>query len=125
MQKEAVESYASDVAKLELLYEASQDMSASIDQRREAVNRLRQAYPDYLGKMSEEAILAGKATAAYEAMTKSLQNAAIEKLINAQREDSIKRIAKAKETEIKYQTKVNDLMKAYNVNTIEELRLAT
>lgn len=125
LQKEAVESYASDVAKLELLYEASQDMSASIDQRREAVNRLRQAYPDYLGKMSEEAILAGKATAAYEAMTKSLQNAAIEKLINAQREDSIKRIAKAKETEIKYQTKVNDLMKAYNVNTIEELRLAT
>ena len=125
LQKEAVESYASDVAKLELLYEASQDMSASIDQRREAVNRLRQAYPDYLGKMSEEAILAGKATAAYEAMTKSLQNAAIEKLINAQREDSIKRIAKAKENEIKYQTKVNDLMKAYNVNTIEELRLAT
>lgn len=46
-------------------------------------------------------------------------------MINAQREDSIKRIAKAKETEIKYQTKVNDLMKAYNVNTIEELRLAT
>lgn len=125
LQKEAVEGYASDIAKLELLYAASQDASASIDQRRDAVDKLRQSYPDYLGKMSEEAVLAGEASMAYDALAKSLQNAAVAKLIEEQRSEAIGKIAKAKEDEIKYQTKINDLMKAYNANTVEELRLAT
>ena len=48
-----------------MLYNTTQNAALSIDARREAVEKLQQMYPDYLGKLSEEAILAGKASEAY------------------------------------------------------------
>ena len=99
LQRQASEDASSEIARLELLYNTTQDATASIDARREAVERLQRMYPDYLGKLSEEAILAGKASEAYNLLSESIKNAASLRLIEEQREKSIQALADAKERE--------------------------
>lgn len=89
LQKDASESVSKELSKLELLYSTTQNAALSIDARREAVEKLQQMYPDYLGKLSEEAILAGKASEAYSLLAKSIKNAASLRLIEEQRAKAI------------------------------------
>ena len=59
-------------AKLRILYTASQDTSKSMRERNKAVDELQKMYPDYFGKLSNEAILAGNAASAYDELTKAI-----------------------------------------------------
>ncbi len=99
LQKQASEDASKEIARLELLYNTTQDAAVSIDARREAVEKLQQLYPDYLGRLSEEAILAGKASDAYNLLTESIQKSASLRLIEERREKSIQALADAKEQE--------------------------
>lgn len=99
LQKQASENASKEIARLELLYNTTQDAAVSIDARREAVEKLQQLYPDYLGRLSEEAILAGKASDAYNLLTESIQKSASLRLIEERREKSIQALADAKEQE--------------------------
>ena len=99
LQKQASENASKEIARLELLYNTTQDAAVSIDARREAVEKLQQLYPDYLGRLSEEAILAGKASDAYNLLTESIHKSASLRLIEEQREKSIQALADAKEQE--------------------------
>lgn len=64
------EAASEESAKLRILYTASQDTSKSMRERNKAVDELQKMYPDYFGKLSNEAILAGNAASAYDELTK-------------------------------------------------------
>lgn len=66
------ESAAEESAKLKILYTATQDSTKSMRERNKAVDELQKMYPDYFGKLSNEAILAGNAASAYDELTKAI-----------------------------------------------------
>ena len=99
LQKEASNNASQEIAKLDLLYNTTQNAALSLDARREAVEKLQQMYPDYLGKLSEEAILAGEASEAYRLLAENIENAASLRLIEEQRSKSIAALVDAKQKE--------------------------
>lgn len=74
---EASKSAASEIVTMQNLYRVATDVSISMDKRLAAVKRLQESYPDYLGNLSQEAILAGEAQVAYEALTDAMIDKAI------------------------------------------------
>ena len=56
---------AKELSQAEVLLKVATDESRAMDQRREAAEKMQQLYPDYLGNMSAEAIMAGEAANAY------------------------------------------------------------
>lgn len=71
-RRKGVESAAEESAKLKILYTATQDSTKSMRERNKAVDELQKMYPDYFGKLSNEAILAGNAASAYDELTKAI-----------------------------------------------------
>lgn len=73
---EAMRKGVSDTVKerteLELLYDATQDSTRSMKERKAAVDELQKRYPNYLGNIKDEDILAGKASDSYKALTSAL-----------------------------------------------------
>lgn len=57
---------AKELSQAETLYKIAMDESRAMDQRREAAEQMQRLYPDYLGNLSQEAIMAGEAADAYE-----------------------------------------------------------
>ena len=55
--------------KLRILYNATQDASKSLNERNKAVDELQKKYPSYFGQLSNEEVLAGKASDAYDRLT--------------------------------------------------------
>lgn len=70
--REGGKAASEESAKLKILYTASQDSSKSMKERNKAVDELQKMYPSYFGKLSNEAILAGKAASAYDDLTKAI-----------------------------------------------------
>lgn len=68
-----------EIAQLELLYSAAVDQSRSIDERRKAVEKLQDQYPDYFKNLREEEILVGNAASQYERLKESIVSQAIAK----------------------------------------------
>ena len=56
---------AKDLSQAETLLKVATDQSRAMNLRREATQQLQQLYPDYLGNMNQEAIMAGEASDAY------------------------------------------------------------
>lgn len=56
---------AKQISEAETLLKVATDESRAMDQRREAAEKMQQLYPNYLGNMSTEAIMAGEAADAY------------------------------------------------------------
>lgn len=95
---EAKKSTSDEITKLELLYSASQDISRSMDERKSAVDEMQRLYPDYLGNLSDEAILAGDALEAYDKLkdaiiSKAMAEAAADKIA----ENEVKRLEELNE----------------------------
>lgn len=70
--REGGKAASEESAKLKILYTASQDSSKSMKERNKAVDELQKKYPSYFGKLTNEAILAGKAASAYDDLTKAI-----------------------------------------------------
>lgn len=62
----------SEVTELKLLYDATQDVTASLENRKKAIDALQEKYPQYFGNMKDEDILAGQAADSYDRLTKSI-----------------------------------------------------
>lgn len=56
----------SDITKLNLLYRATQNVNLKMNDRVKAVKEIQRLYPDYFGNLTQEQILAGKASDAYK-----------------------------------------------------------
>jgi hypothetical protein len=54
-----------EISTLEILYKTSQDVTLSIQKRKEAVDKMQELYPNYLANISDENILNGEAEAQY------------------------------------------------------------
>lgn len=63
---------AKDIAQAEALLKVATDQSKAQNLRREAAEKMQDLYPEYLGNMSAEAIMAGQATEAYEQLRTKL-----------------------------------------------------
>lgn len=63
---------AKSATKAKTLYNITQDQNRSYEERLAVAKELQQLYPDYLGNMDAEAIVAGKATSAYDSLTEAL-----------------------------------------------------
>lgn len=83
MQKGSADA-AGDLTALDALYRASQDVGRSMRERTEAVDALQDKYPKYFGNLSNEAILAGKATDAYKQLRVGIIQAAQARAIQDQ-----------------------------------------
>ena len=75
-----------ELVRLDLLYNATQDFTKSMDDRRRAVQELKKEFPTYFSDLSEEEILIGNAEDAYNRLRTaiietSMARAAEEKLI--------------------------------------------
>ena len=83
---------AKQISEAETLLKVATDESRAMDQRREAAEKMQQLYPDYLGNMSTEAIMAGEAAEAYE----GLKNRLIEVAQSRAAVDRLSELAAAK-----------------------------
>lgn len=61
-----------EILSLKTLYDASQNANLSLAERKRAVDELQKQYPTYFKNLSDESILAGNATGAYNNLTKAL-----------------------------------------------------
>lgn len=65
-----------ELVNLNLLYDATQNVSKSMEERKRAVDELQKIYPNYFSNMTDEEILAGKAADAYQRLSTSILSAA-------------------------------------------------
>ena len=70
-------SVGKEIAKVTLLYDASQNLNIPLKERQKIVDELQKQYPQTFGNLSDEAILAGKAKTAYEGLTQAIINSAV------------------------------------------------
>lgn len=92
---EARESEAEATVTSRLLYGVATDTTRSMEDRLSAVHQLQDEYPDYLGNISDEAILTGQAKESYDKLTQSLvENARAKAYLNSITEQQ-KKIAEA------------------------------
>ncbi len=71
-RRKGISDSVKERTELELLYKATQDASRSMKERDAAASELQKKYPSYLGNMSKEDILLGKASSSYKELTKAL-----------------------------------------------------
>lgn len=72
-QKQAQQS----VVRLNLLYNATQDTTRSINERKQAIQELKKEFPTYFKNISDEEILAGKAAKAYNDLSNAILRSAM------------------------------------------------
>lgn len=70
--RKGVSDSVKERTELKLLYDASQDTTRSMEERKAAVDELQKRYPNYLGSVKDEDILAGKAASSYKELTSAL-----------------------------------------------------
>lgn len=122
-QLEGAKNAQTESVSLKLLYDATQDQNRSMNERRKAAEELQKRYPAYLGNMSQEDILAGRAANSYARLSASIlasarARAAQDRLVeNAKRQlDLEEQLAAAYEKEEKAQTRLNEAQKLYDEN---------
>lgn len=124
VSKKGTEDAQEELITARLLYEATQNQALSQKERLKAVNELQQEYPDYLGNLSDEDILAGKAATAYYNLANSIlatakAQAAREKMVENEKKilELDEKIAKAAEEAYK--------LRAKGGQQVQELRTST
>lgn len=113
-----------DITKLKLLYDATQNLNLKKRDRIKAVKDLQKIYPAYFGNLTQEEILAGKASDAYKQLTNDIiacaQARAYEKRINDIAEQNVDlddQIEKQKERVEQYRKLAEEAKKASETAT--------
>lgn len=108
---ESVKSLVSESAKelvtLDVLYDATQNTTLSLGERKAAVDELQRQYPAYFANLKDEAILAGKAAGAYDNLANSIINQAIIKAAESDLQETIKPYIELITAQRKLQADVN------------------
>ena len=115
-----------EVVKLNLLYRAATDNSRAMNERLDAVRKLREEYPDYFKNLSDEQILVGKAKEAYKDLVKNIYayaraQAAFKSMVDLEQQGqifdntaNIDRFREAYDKYIEAQKNVADKQKIYD-----------
>ncbi|MBO4550014.1 MAG: hypothetical protein J5733_04730, partial [Bacteroidaceae bacterium] len=78
-REKGIESCSDEIAKLQLLYTAATDTARSVDERRLAVKKLQELYPEYLANIKDETIMYGEAKDQMDLLRNSIIETAIAK----------------------------------------------
>lgn len=112
-----------DITQLNLLYNATQDVTRSMEERVAAVNELQQQYPSFFENMSQEEILTGKAAGAYQRLATSIiasarARAAQDKMVENAKIilENEQKITDAYAERDKAQQRLEQAQKSYNEN---------
>lgn len=103
---EATIAAAKNIAQLDLLYKSATDVNNSLEDRLAATDRLQKMYPDYLGNLSDEAIIAGRAADAYERLRKQLLEKAVAEAIAKKYGDNAVKIMQLQDDIAKKEEKI-------------------
>lgn len=85
------------VTRLNLLYNATQDVTRNMNERRAAAEKLQEMYPKYFSDMTTEEILAGKAKTAYDKLRDALIEVAMARAYEKKIEDNSSKIIDLKD----------------------------
>ena len=72
MQSETIKNSSQEISSLDTLYKASQNHKLSIEDRKAAIDKLQDKYPQYFKNISDEAFLNGKAANSYYELRKAI-----------------------------------------------------
>lgn len=78
---------AKELSAVEQLYKKATDLAGTYKERHQAARQLINDYPTYLGQLSEEAIMTGKAAAQYKKLCDNIKQAAYARAIQKKIED--------------------------------------
>lgn len=107
---QATTSAQAEISALDALYKKTQDHTLSIEERTKAVDQAQKEYPGYLGNISDEAFLAGKAALAYDELRKGILKAS---LARAAQSEIDKRSNVRLEKELELREKFNKAVESY------------
>jgi hypothetical protein len=105
----ASENAAKEVANAKVLQAIAADTQQSMDMRIEAVKKLQSEYPNYLGNMSQEAILAGQTADAMERLNEALINKSIMEAYTEKIGEQAKKFVELRAKQDEYVTQLVDL----------------
>jgi len=122
---------AIEVSRSKILFETAKNLTLSYKQRSEAVKELQQRYPDYLGHLSKEEILAGDTAKAEEELNSALINRgkalAAQKFLQTNLEKQLSleiELAKLNEKKFKYDAESSKNASKI-VNGIQQINIST
>jgi hypothetical protein len=115
---EGSKNATSELNSVKRLYEATQDTTLSVEQRKKAVDELQKLYPAYFQNINDETILNGGASKQYNELTRSILAAAkakaieskITEIINADLEKEMELQAKVDKANLEFQSKMGQPM---------------
>ena len=76
VQAKGAQNAQDEIIRLNLLYKATQDAKRPVEERKKAVDELQKVYPEYFENLTDEEVLAGKASDAYTRLSTSIVAAA-------------------------------------------------
>ena len=76
VQAKGAQNAQDEIIHLNLLYKATQDAKRPVEERKKAVDELQKVYPEYFENLTDEEVLAGKASDAYTRLSTSIVAAA-------------------------------------------------
>lgn len=117
LHEEAAKSAAKETAQLQLLYGVTQDTTRTIKERTAAAEKLQKLFPDYFGNLSTEIILIGDAKTAYEALAKSIEDAAKARILEEKYANSVDKMTEAIKDRDEAQKKLEELNKRLDEQT--------
>lgn len=103
---------AKELSAVEQLYKKATDLAGTYKERHTAARQLINDYPTYLGQLSEEAIMTGKAAAQYKKLCDNILQAAEARAIQKKLEDNYAEIIDNEETIKSYEWANNPKIKA-------------
>lgn len=103
---------AKELSAVEQLYKKATDLAGTYKERHAAARQLINDYPTYLGQLSEEAIMTGKAAAQYKKLCDNILQAAEARAIQKKLEDNYAEIIDNEETIKGYEWANNPKIKA-------------
>lgn len=122
---ENIKLQGKEIGSLELLYSTATNVNLSMTQRKKAVDELQRLYPEYLKNLSDEAIMTGNASQAYEKLSEDLMKNAMFKAYSTKIEsesDKIVELTDKLNALRKEQDKVAESDKKYYGSETEETR---
>ena len=114
---EAEVNSQAEITKLEFLYQAATDVTRAYGERKAAAEELKRLYPEYLGNMDTETILAGNAADAYTRLAANISEA-------ARQQAKYNLMVENNETIERLKQQIEDSGEAFN-KTLQEYRETT
>lgn len=105
-QKDGAKEAVKDITSLKILYNATQDHKRALDDRKKAVEELQTQYPRYFGNMTAEEILAGKASKAYNILSKSIIATAMARAMQTEIEKNSTKLLEEETKQLEVQDKI-------------------